>query len=659
MNTSWKLAVNPSPEQEAIRAKCFHPSGTFVEFPVEDVETSIPARFEKIVRMYPERLAIEDGGRVVTYTELNCVANAVARAVVAQCSSETAPVAILFDKGIEQIAAMIGVLKAERPFVLLDSALPISRIDRILENCLPGLTLSDRQHSLLAAQSSYLNGPVIEMDSIAGNGAPENLRLGIRADALAAIVYTSGSTGVPKGVLCSHATLLHNTMLRTNAEGFCALDRIPHFTSGTSNAITTTLYALLNGAALLLFDVNKAQPGQLSRWLFEERITVCMMAAPLFRTLCESLTQTQRFPDLRLLRLQSDTVCRSDVGLYKTYFAGYSVLANSLASSEADLLTEYYIDRDNQLPNDDVPVGYPVPDKEILLLNDQGDPVGDNKIGEIVVRSKYLSPGYWRNPELTAAKFKPDAEQPEKRIYHTGDLGLTLAGGCLIHKGRKDFRVKIRGYAVEVGEVEKALREHETVQDAVVVANFLNSGEARLIAYVACQAQFRRNIEELRARLKTVLPTYMIPSSFVMLDALPLTSAGKIDRQALPDSTNARPDLAIPYTPATTPIERRLASLWAEVLSVDQVGVHDNFFELGGHSLAASRMISRVIKAFKLDLPLSALFDSPTVAEMAQVIARHHGKQINHQEAEHLLTEIEAMTEDEAKILVKADRGEM
>jgi len=659
MNTSWKLAVNPSPEQEAIRAKCFHPSGTFVEFPVEDVETSIPARFEKIVRMYPERLAIEDGGRVVTYTELNCVANAVARAVVAQCSSETAPVAILFDKGIEQIAAMIGVLKAERPFVLLDSALPISRIDRILENCLPGLTLSDRQHSLLAAQSSYLNGPVIEMDSIAGNGAPENLRLGIRADALAAIVYTSGSTGVPKGVLCSHATLLHNTMLRTNAEGFCALDRIPHFTSGTSNAITTTLYALLNGAALLLFDVNKAQPGQLSRWLFEERITVCMMAAPLFRTLCESLTQTQRFPDLRLLRLQSDTVCRSDVGLYKTYFAGYSVLANSLASSEADLLTEYYIDRDNQLPNDDVPVGYPVPDKEILLLNDQGDPVGDNKIGEIVVRSKYLSPGYWRNPELTAAKFKPDAEQPEKRIYHTGDLGLTLAGGCLIHKGRKDFRVKIRGYAVEVGEVEKALREHETVQDAVVVANFLNSGEARLIAYVACQAQFRRNIEELRARLKTVLPTYMIPSSFVMLDALPLTSAGKIDRQALPDPTNARPDLAIPYTPATSPIERRLASLWAEVLSVDQVGVHDNFFELGGHSLAASRMISRVIKAFKLDLPLSALFDSPTVAEMAQVIARHHGKQINHQEAEHLLTEIEAMTEDEAKILVKADRGEM
>ena len=189
--------------------------------------------------------------------------------------------------------------------------------------------------------------------------------------------------------------------------------------SGTSNAIIASFGALLNGAALLPFDVNREGFGGLSRWLVQEKITILPIAAPLFRNLCEVLTDADRFPDIRLLRLSSETVCKTDVDLYKRYFSEYSLLVNGVNSSETHLLAEYIIERDTKVPGDDVPVGYAVRDKEILLLDEQGDPVGYNEIGEIVVRSKYLSPGYWRNPELTAAKFKADPEHNDKRIYDT------------------------------------------------------------------------------------------------------------------------------------------------------------------------------------------------------------------------------------------------
>jgi len=646
---SPKHSFNLPPEQQAIRDKCLHPSGTFVEFPIEDVESSIPARFEKIVQRYPEHTAIKINDRVATYAELNGIANRLARVIVARGDSSATPVALLFDKGVEQIAAMIGVLKAGRAFVLLDSSLPKPRLELILEDCLPDLTVTDQQNISLAKDLMPDGQPVIELESVDANLPLGNFYREISPDTLAFIVHTSGSTGRPKGLIYDHKTLLHHVMLRTSADGVCPLDRMPHFPSGTSNAISNTFFTLLNGAALLPFDVKKEGTRRLRRWLSEERVTVCVIAAPLFRNLCEGLTDADRFSDLRLLRLSSERIYTSDVDLYKRYFADYSILANSFSSSETHMLTEYYIDYNTKLPSEDVPVGYAAPDKEILLLDEQGKPVGYNEVGEIVVRSKYLSPGYWRNPELTAAMFKNDPEHSDKRIYYTGDLGLMLPDGCLVHKGRKDFRVKIRGYGVEIGEVERALRDHSAIQDAVVVAKETEAGGARLVAYLTSPFQPRPGIRQIRNMLETKLPDYMIPSSFVLLDALPLTPNGKVDRRALPDPGNARPNLDRVYTPPATTTEAQLTSIWSEVLFVDPVGVHDNFFDLGGHSLAASRVVSRVIQTFALELPVKALFDAPTVAEMAAIIAQNQAKRASDENLAQMLREVEAMTEDEAR----------
>ena len=230
--------------------------------------------------------------------------------------------------------------------------------------------------------------------------------------------------------------------------------------------------------------------------------------------------------------------------------------------------------------------------------------------------------------------------------------------GCLIHMGRMDFRVKIRGYGVELNEIERILLSHPAILHAVVVARENESGETGLIAYYTSRQAGRLTVSELRKFINEKLPDYMTPSAFVRLDALPLTPNGKVDRRALPDPGSPRPDLNTRYTPPATTTERQLASIWSKVLSVDQVGIHDNFFDLGGHSLAAFRMIARVIQSFQLGLPVKALFDAPTVAEMAAIITQTQTKQASHTEMAQMLREVEIMTEEEAQKQLTKQRAQ-
>jgi acyl carrier protein len=280
----------------------------------------------------------------------------------------------------------------------------------------------------------------------------------------------------------------------------------------------------------------------------------------------------------------------------------------------------FFLEKGTELRDNLIPVGYAVPDNEILLLDETGAQAAGDE-GEIAVRTRYVSPGYWRRPDLTADSFLSDAGNEGERIYRTGDLGRMLPDGCLLHLGRKDFFVKIRGYRVELEEIEMMLMEFPGIKEAVVTALNNNSGDERLVAYVVPKTIPQPNVTELRRFLEAKLPDYMIPTSFIALNALPLTDTLKVDRNALPNPTGLRPEIAVVYAAPRNSIEDALAKIWAEVLEVDQVGVHDNFFDLGGHSLTATRIISRVVLSFPTSLPIKVLFDAPTVAEMAEVIA--------------------------------------
>jgi amino acid adenylation domain-containing protein len=656
MSNTSTLIANLPPEQQAIRAKCFHPTGTFVEFEKEEVERSIPQRFEKIARMFPNRPAVRTEHESLTYAELNETANRLARIIVATKGSEPGPIALCFGKGAAQFAAMMGVLKAGKFFVPLDPSFPKERLAALLEDSQAQLVITDGKHRKWVEELLDADDPLLQMESMDCNVSTEDLGFHISPNAFSCIIYTSGSTGRPKGVLQNHRSTLLDMWLRTHMYHISQYDRIALLSTANANAVVNSILALLDGAALFPFDVQSNGVRSLADWLLREEISICRISAPLFRNFCESLTGNESFPDLRLIHLASDSVYAADIALYKKHFSPRCILTNGLGSAEAYMLATYWVSHETELAGDEVPIGYSFDDKEILL-DDAGNEVGFNRIGEICVRSDYISPGYWRRPELTVEKFKRDPRGSEKTLYLTGDLALRLSDGCLIHKGRKDYRVKIRGSGVDITEVESALRGHRGIKEAIVVSRQDASGEPRLITYFTCGEEPRPSVAELRRFLKAKLADYMIPSAFVCLRALPLATNGKIDRRLLPDPGNSRPELDAPYVAPRTPIEEQLVQIWSEVLLLDRIGIHDNFFDLGGHSLAATRVVSHVIKNFQLEIPLQSLFQSPTVAEMAAVIAEQRGRNLDAQDLAGILTELESLTDEQAQKLLSDQSG--
>lgn len=615
----WNTSASP----EAMKNGCTGPTWDFVPFTKEEVEQSIPERFEKIVWQYPDRIAVKIGSHVVTYAELDAMANRLARTLVKERGSKAEPIGLLFENGAPLMACMFAVWKAGKFVVLLDPSLPRARMTAILEDCQAKMLVADKQHVSPAGDIADASCDIIDFESIESNTSTENLLLSVPPTAPAFILYTSGSTGKPKGVPQSHRHRLYSVMEYTNAIRICPQDRLNLLSHGTGHATAISLRALLNGAALLPFNVRQEGVTRLAEWLVEEKISVCNMSSPLFRQLCEALTGKQEFPDLRLLRLSSEAVYKQDVELYKKYFPASCLFATGLASSEAGLLTLWMVNHDTEIPDSGVPVGYAVEDKEIFLMDDEGKEVGINQVGEIVVRSKYVSPEYWNRPDLSNAKFHPDPQDGEQRLYFTGDLALRLPDGCLIYKGRKDYRVKIRGYGVEIAEVEKCLRSHPAVKDAVIVSWPNELGELYLVAYFMAQNRLGPGVSELKGFLSETLPDYMVPSYFFTVDAIPLTPNGKLDRKALPLPGSSRPHLPIAYVAPQTTIEEKLVQIWEEVLGVHPIGTHDDFFDLGGHSLSGANLMARIGRAYDLDLPVRFLFESPTIAKLADHLTQN------------------------------------
>jgi amino acid adenylation domain-containing protein len=525
------------------------------------------------------------------------------------------PAALLFANDASFVVASIGAAKAGRIQVPLEVSFPPARIAYMLEQSQARVIVTDRAHGALARSLGTL--PVIEIDALDPATPATNPGLRLSPDAPAAIGYTSGSTGQPKGIVWSHRGMLHAVMRHTNAYRIGRADRIVMFRA----TVRPPLYALLNGAAYFPVHLRDAEPVRLAEWIARERITVYRAAVSVFRGFAGTLTGKEAFPDLRLVALFGEPVLAADVALLRKHFASGAVLASSLGCNEFDDYACCFVDRNSPLPTGTLPGGYPIGDTEVLIVDERGTTLRDGEIGEIVIRSPYNAIGYWLRPDLTAAAFANDPDGSDKRLYHTGDLGRRAPDGCLYHHGRKDFQVKIRGYRVEVSEVEAALAAIDGVREAAVVGRERGTGDRILVGYIVWNCGDPPLASALRRQLAERLPDYMVPTVLVFLDALPRTPTGKVDRRVLPAPDGARPLLDTRYVAPRNAAEQALAAIWADVLGLECVGVDDAFVDLGGDSLAAMRVASRVTAQAGVAIPLGVLLECATIAEMAARLA--------------------------------------
>jgi amino acid adenylation domain-containing protein len=585
---------------------------------------TIHGRFEKQVLKCPSQSAIRSRDADITYASLNNAANRIARAILAGCGDAGGQVALLFGLGPAAISAIIGTLKSGKVYVPMDPAWPYDWASYILDDSEATAILADHRTIGMAEELARSKCRVINIDEIGHELSDENPGSTGSPDSPAYILYTSGSTGRSKGVVHTHRNLLQQIRNYTNNVGITPEDRLLLLHSLSFGASPMNLYgSLLNGATVFPYSVKEYGVSRLADWIAAEQITVCHFGPTLFRHFAGALTGESRFPALRLINLGGETVYARDVELFKNHFERGCILVNSLACTEVGTFAQYFVDHDSEVSGERIPAGHAFGDIEISLVDDNGDEAEEGQAGEIVLRSGYLSLGYWRNPELTRKVFCVDPDRAGTRIFSTGDMGRMSPDGVLEHIGRKDFQVKIRGYRIEIAEVEAVLRGLAGIKEAVVVGVDEQLGDKRLVAYlVADEDRERQSVTVLRAQLGQRLPEYMIPAQFVFIDSLPLTQSGKMDRNSLREPKIIdRPSLREGFVGPRTEIESMLVKIWARLLNIRQVGIDDNFFELGGDSLAAIELLRLIEREYgKRFLPYE-LLQSPTIRQIGTLIS--------------------------------------
>ena len=600
-----------------------------LDFTREDVEQPLFRRFEQVASTFPNHTVMQVRQQKTSYKALNQFANQVAGAILQHSSKEQEPVILLCDQYPQVIAAMLGVLKAGKIYVALDPSWPQSRLIHILNDTQSRVVLTNEQHYSLAEEIAPRHA-VLSIDRLGKNASKNNPGLHVDPASAAAIYYTSGSTGEAKGVIVNHTAVMQRAWRYSVDSQITPADHIAllhSFSFGASR--TDILGALFNGASLHPFKPKQEGLKRMVEWLIKNHITILHLSVTLFRELIDQLPERANFPDLRLVAIGGETIYQRDLQSFQKYFYPHCKLILRYSTTETHTISEVFIEKNTPLIWQLVPSGYPRQGKEVLILDDSRQVLGIDQPGEIAVRSAYLASGYWGDELQTAQKFLIDPQGSQQRIYLTGDMGMLDADGMLFHMGRKDFQVKIRGYRVDPGEVEAALYRLDSVREAVVVAEDDPDQKKRLVAYCVPQKGSQLTMEYLRQQLSRVLPDYMVPAGFVIMEALPKTSTGKIDRHSLPLlEAFTRKETGESYVAASDDLEARLVHAWEKVLGMKPIGVKDNFFELGGDSLTAMRLFVEIEKALGEHLPLSVLIDAPTVQTQAQLL-RQKGWEAN------------------------------
>jgi amino acid adenylation domain-containing protein len=615
--------------QRLLQARCQHPQGGWTEFARGDIERSIPDRFEKLATKNPTHLALVSKDTELTYHELDASANQLAHAILGQRGPDAEPVGVLAGHGCPAVKATLAILKAGKFYVPLDPTYPRDRLRYMLDDTSASLIITDRRHLPIARELMHGNAQILTVDEFS-TGLPEQPPTrDIGPEVIAGIYYTSGSMGRPKGIVYTHGYLLHNMANYGNTFHVSVHDRWTWLHSCSfSVSSTDILCPLLHGATLCPWNVQDDGLAGLGDWLDKVEITVFHWMATPFRSFASTLNLSREFSSVRLMIFGGEKLLTRDVRTFKEFFATECIFANRMGATEAGLWQVYFFDRNMPLLDSVVPVGYPIPEKLAVILDEAGDQLPPGNIGEIGVRSRHLPPGYWRQPELTRQKYHNAGSDSDTRLYLTGDLGRYRTDGCLEYCGRKDSQVKIRGHRIETSEVENVVRELHGILETVVIPRERSADEHELTCYFVSIPGTSVVEDAVRRHLLGKLPAYMIPTTFMRVDALPRNANQKIDVAALPIPSVASNRKADGFVPAGDPLQRHLVELWQTILDVRPIGIDDDFFELGGDSLQGMRVVNQLQPLLESALHVPPLFENPTIATYAKFLEANYGEQL-------------------------------
>ena len=576
-----------------------------------------PPASAALLKLCSRHTAVKSAGQSLSYRQLDETSNQVAHCLLATNGAPGAPIAFMMDQGASSIGAILGILKAGHIYVALEPTLPPSELARIVADCRPGLILTNAKYFQRARQ--VLPDGCVDVDAIDAEIPTAGVGLSISPDQTAYIFYTSGSTGVPKGVYDNHRNVLHNIMRYTNNLNIGPHDRLSLIQSAAFSGTVSSLFAaVLNGACVHPFDLQGQGIERLADWVAGERLTIFHSVPMIFERM---LATPRRFDDLRVIRLEGDQTHPRHIQAFRDRFGPHCMLVNGLGATETGIVRQYFVTPQTTLPGNAVPIGHPVEDMEIRLLDENGQPVAHGVEGEISIASPYLAVGYWNHPELTAKAFQDDPEQPGYRIYRSGDRGRMLLGDCLLYLGRQDFRAKIRGQRIEITEIEDQLCSLSTVEQALVTVREDRPGRQQLVAYiVGATGVTPPTVTALRRAVQKTLPEIMVPGRYVFCDELPMDRNRKVLRRALPAPDDGRPALDVPFVPAQTEQQQRLVACFEEVLGISPIGLDDGFFDLGGDSLLATALILLIEDKLETTCPTDFLATSSSITGLEKLL---------------------------------------
>jgi amino acid adenylation domain-containing protein len=590
----------------------------------------VSERFAEVVRKHGDRPAIADppSGRMVTYAELDACANRVAAALLDRGGDRTQVVGILMKNGAEGLGTALGVMRAGRYFVGLSAADQAPRIADLVRAVKAELLIT---HAPCADLAAHVIDPsrLLHLRDLPAPPPGALPAVGPSPADPCFVVLTSGSTGAPKAVVHAHRNQNCDIEFNRSMFNLGPDDRLTLFGSLAGGAsLGMALAALCSGSCLYPFDLKVHHAEELATWLQRERITMLQTTPNAFRLFAQHLPPGMRFPDLRVLRVGGDQLRGADIALYQALFEAHTTFFNTFGITEVGTICYQRVGHEDTVP-DWIPAGQPCPGRRLVVEDEEGRRLSPGERGYLVIEGPYISSGYLHQPGLTREKFALDPEQPERNRYFTGDLAHLDEDGCCTLWGRNDAQAKINGETVRPGEIERALLSTPGIRDtAITIQNDLD-GAPRVVAYVVRANDAPLDPDAVLTHIAGHLTPSMMPAAFVTLPELPRTTAGKIDRLALPTADFSawahRPDRQ-----PTTKVQLALAEVWKKVLRIRQVALDDRFIVLGGQSIVAAELVARLSTHLGVNLPLTMLYDAPSLEAQAAYLQGRYDHAVRH-----------------------------